>query len=171
MYQQRYWRELDQLKVHVTYLELYQESTIKIDRRINMFLAITSSGSIGGWVIWQHLSWLWAGIIACSQVCTAVKGYLPFSKRVKSLQGITNELESLFLLMESKWYDISEGKLTEEEIHLLHMKYKEQRRSIIQKHLGADPLPEKDKLLEKAKVLSKSYFTNFYSLTENSNVE
>lgn len=164
MYQEKYWRELDQLKVHVFYLESYLERTVLIDRYINMFLAIASSGSIAGWVIWNELSFVWGVIIAISQAINAVKPYLPYAKRLKSLQGITNDLESLFLTMEDNWFKVSEGSLTEEQIHKLHMRCKEKRRQIIQKYLGATPLPENIKLMNQAKIYTQSYFNNFYNL-------
>ena len=165
MYQERYWRELDQLKVHVFYLESYLERTVSIDRYINMFLAIASSGSIAGWVIWKDISFVWAAVIAISQAINAVKPYLPYAKRLKSLQGTTNDLESLFLVMEDNWFKVSEGALTEEQIHELHMRCKEKRRQIIQKHLGAAPLPENSKLMEQAKFQTRTYFQNFYNLS------
>ena len=162
MYQEKYWRELDQLKVHVFYLESYLERTVSIDRNINMFLAIASSSSIASWVVWNDLSIIWAAIIAISQAITAVKPYLPYTKRLRSLQGITNDLESLFLAMEDHWFKVSEGILTEEEIHKLHMRCKEKRRQIIQKYLGSSPLPEEGVMLEKAQESAKTYFNNFY---------
>lgn len=161
-YQEKYWRELDQLKIHVIYLEFYQEKNISLDRNINMFLAITSSSSIAGWAVWSQFSFVWASIIAISQVISAIKSYLPFSKRLKALQGITNDLEALFLAMESDWFAISEGQLQNEEIHKLHMNYKEKRRLIIHKYLASDPLPVRDTLLEQAKEQAKDYFNNFY---------
>jgi len=125
MYQNKYWRELDQLKVHVFYLENYLERTITIDRYINMFLATAASGSIASWVVWKDYSFLWGSIIAFSQVVNAIKSYLPYKKRLKALQGITNDLESLFLVMEDNWFKVSEGLLNKEEIHKLHMRFKE----------------------------------------------
>lgn len=166
IYQERFWRELDQLKVHVYYLENYLEKTIRYDRNVNAFLAVMSNGSIASWVIWQHLQFLWAGLIALSQFINAIKIFLPYSKRLKALFAMTNELESLFLSMENNWFGISEGRLTEEDIHNLHMKIKEQRRQIIQRHLGSQALPEDKKLLEKAKESARLYFNQFYIFEE-----
>ncbi|ELB2105561.1 hypothetical protein QNZ93_004543 [Vibrio parahaemolyticus] len=162
IYQERYWREMDQLKVHVLYLELYLEKTINIDRAINMFLAIASSGSIASWVIWQHLSFLWGAIIALSQAINAIKTYLPYAKRLRAVQSASNELESVFINMESLWFKVAEGQLTDEQIHSLQIKYKEKIRQISQKHLGSSTLPKDKKLLEKAKSSAKTYFSNFY---------
>ena len=41
-----------------------------------------------------------------------------------SLYGLTNEIEALFLTIENRWFDVSEGKLTIEEIHTLHIEMK-----------------------------------------------
>ncbi|HIF9106373.1 TPA: hypothetical protein ACX6QA_003348 [Photobacterium damselae] len=162
MYQERYWREMDQLKVHVLYLELYLEKTINTDRMINMFLAIASSGSIAGWVVWEQLSFVWGAIIAFSQALNAVKPYLPYAKRLRSVQSASNELGSIFLTMEDRWYEVSEGMLSSEQIHSLQMNYKERIRQTLQKYLSSSTLPENKKLLEKAKSQAIYYFENFY---------
>lgn len=161
-YQEKYWRELDQLKIHVIYLELYQERNINIDRNVNMFLAIASSSSIASWAIWSQFSFVWATLIAFSQVISAIKSHLPYSKRLKALHGITNDLEALFLAMESDWFAIAEGQLPDDDTHKLHMNYKEKRRIIINKYLGSDPLPVIDSLLAEANEQAGQYFKNFY---------
>lgn len=165
-YQERFWRELDQLKVHVFYLELYLEKTEHTERGINIFLAVASSGSIASWAIWQEYQMTWAFIIALSQLIHAIKPYLPFSKRLKALSALTNDLESLFLSMENHWFNVSEGKLSEEDIHKLHMQIKSTRRQLIQKHIGSESLPKNEKLLAQAVTSTKAYFSNFYSLQE-----
>lgn len=165
-YQERFWRELDQLKVHVYYLELYLEKTERIERGLNIILAIASSGSIAGWAIWQKYQIAWAFVIALSQLIHAIKPHLPFSKRLKALNALTNDLESLFLSMENHWFNVSEGRLSEEEIHKLHMQIKGTRRQLIQKHIGSESLPKNGKLLAQAVTSTKTYFLNFYSFQE-----
>lgn len=162
VYQRKFWREIDQLKTHIYYLELYLEKTEKTERGINIFLAAASSGSIAGWAVWNQLQIVWAAIIASSQFITAIKPHLPFSLRLKSLNALTNELESLFISMENHWFHIAEGKLTEEEIHRLHIEVKEKRRQSIQKYLGKTSLPHNEKLMERAQESARTYFENFY---------
>lgn len=163
-YQERFWRELDQLRVHAYYADFYYEKTVAIDRAINMLLAIASSGSIAGWAVWKDHQMVWAVIIAGSQVINAIKGYLPYTKRMKALSSLASDLESLFLSMEGHWFNVSEGRLNEEEIHKLHMKLKEQRRLIVQKNLGSLELPHNQALMNKAVENGKTYFNNFYPL-------
>nr|CDQ37735.1 hypothetical protein BN993_07297 [Virgibacillus halodenitrificans] len=162
IYQKKFWRELDQLKVHVYYLELYLEKTENTERGINIFLAAASSGSIASWAVWNNLQFLWATIIAASQFINVIKPHLPYSLRLKSLSSLTNELESLFISMENHWFHIAEGRLTEEEIHRLHIEIKEKRRLSIQKHLGKASLPHNEKIMERARQSAKTYFINFY---------
>lgn len=161
-YQERFWREFDQLRIHATYIEGYYEKTVQIDRFINMLLAVASSGSIAGWAVWNEYHYVWAFIVAASQVINAIKGYLPYSKRLKALNTLSAELESLFLSMENHWFNVAEGRLNDEEIHKLHMKLKEQRRLIIQKNIGAIDLPHDQSMMNEATESSKIYFKNFY---------
>lgn len=59
MIQEHFWKEFYQLKVHVNYVELHLGRTEMIDRGVKMFLAVTSSGSIGAWVVWRDYAFLW----------------------------------------------------------------------------------------------------------------
>lgn len=162
VYQKRYWREMDQLKVHSLYLGEYLQSTTKIDRGINIFLAITSSSSICGWAIFKEYAFVWGSLIAVSQLINAIKTYLPYSNRLKSLRGITNEIDALCIAMETKWFDVSEGKLESVDIHSIQMTIKNKKREIEHKYLTVNPLPKNDKFLNKAKSMAITYFTNLY---------
>jgi hypothetical protein len=162
MYQERYWKELYQLKVHLNYLELYLQNSEYRDKIINCFLAITSSGSIAGWVIWQSIAMVWAIIIASSQVLTAIKSFLPYRTRMKSLSGLLHEIEELMIFTEEKWFDVSEGKLFEEEIHKLQFVVRTKKTNALKKYLGNTTLPEKPNLLGKAQRSADIYFDNFY---------
>jgi hypothetical protein len=165
-YQEKFWRELDQLRIHATYIEAYYEQSVRTDRFVNMFLALASSGSIAGWAVWNEYQYVWAIIVASSQVVNAIKSHLPFTKRIKALGALSAELESLFLSMENHWFNVAEGRLSEEEIHQLHMKIKEQRRMAIQKNIGTIDVPLDQKLMDEATLNAKQYFENFYSFEE-----
>ena len=118
-YQLRYWKELYQLRVHVNYLELYMEHSEYLDKSTNIFLAVTSNSSICGWAIWHNYSFIWEIIIAGSQLINAIKQFLPFKLRLKSIGSILKELEELMTFTEMKWFDVAEGNLTDEEINKL----------------------------------------------------
>ncbi len=161
-YQDRYWKELYQLRVHLNYLEVYMEQSEFIDKSVNIFLAITSSSSICGWAIWNKFDFIWAVIIATSQLVSAIKQFLPYRKRLKSISGILREFEELLTYYEMKWFDVAEGKLTEEEINKLQFEIRSKKTKILHKYLGTNTLPTKGKLFEKAKKIANTYINNFY---------
>lgn len=163
-YQEKYWKELDQIKVHSFYVAEYIESTVRIDRGINIFLALCSNGSIAGWAIWKDYSFVWAIIIAASQIITVLKGFFPYTNRLKALYSMSYELEKLCLDAEKQWFDVSEGKLTEEEIHLEHMKIKQRESQIVEESLKKNSLPHKERYMIKARKLALEYFQNFYGV-------
>lgn len=160
--QERYWKELDQLRVHVFYVVEYIEHTVHIDRSINIFLALCSNGSIAGWAIWQKYSFFWGVIIALSQIVNALKGYLPYVTRLRSLYNLSSELEALFIDAENKWYDVAQGKMTEEDVHRSHMNLKQREVSIVQNSFKKNALPHKERYMENARKLASEYFKNFY---------
>jgi len=108
-YQARFWKELHQLRVHVYYLEIYHEKSELINKAINIFLAITSSSSICGWAIWSRYDFIWAIIIALSQLINAIKHFLPYRNRLKSLRSILFEFEELLTSSEMRWFDVAEA--------------------------------------------------------------
>jgi|ERR1041385_1440405 hypothetical protein len=161
--QKQYWTELVELKAHVEYLNFYQMRNNTIDRYIKMSLATTSSASIGGWAIWNQIQYVWAIIIAASQLLNVVKDHLPFQARQKKLGSLGGELEGILLYAERMWFDVSEGRRTHKEIHDLTMELKKRKMDSYNKYFLNDPLPKKEKLLLKAKTESEIYFSNFYT--------
>lgn len=161
-YQERYWKELFELRVHVNYLELYMEKSEFFDKSINIFLAVTSSSSICGWALWQKYSFLWAVLIATSQLISAVKQFLPYKTRLKATCGIMKELEELSTFAEMKWFDVAEGNLTEAEINKLQFDIRAKKTKSVQKHLGTNTLPQKEKILNQAIKLTDIYVNNYY---------
>lgn len=134
------------------------------DKAVNIFLAVTSSSSICGWAIWNKLGFMWAMIIAASQLINAVKQFLPYRTRLKAISGILKELEELSTSAETKWFDVAEGNLTDKEINKLQFDIRSQKTKAVQKHLGINTLPKKEKLFNMAKQLANTYIKNFYGV-------
>ena len=160
-YQLNYWRELTQLKEHCYYINEYIVQTQQISRLINCFLAITSSSSIGAWVIWQKYAFIWGAIIAISQVVNIIKQFFPFEGRLKHLPELKNELNFLTLEMEKSWFNVAEGKWTTEEMHNKRLEFKTRKTEILQKHIPNISLPDRKKYLDVAKEKTRDYFKNF----------
>ena len=164
MVQEQYWKEIYQLKTHINFIELQLEKSENIDRGLNILLAIASSSSIGAWVIWTHLSWLWAGIIASSQVVSAIKSYLPYKNRIKAYTSLLHELEELMIQAEFKWHAIAGGKLTASEIHKARFEIRAAKQKKKKKNIFTT-IPTNNSMHKKAEESANEYFNNFY-LTE-----
>ncbi len=114
--------------------------------------------------MWNEIGFVWASIIAVSQVINAIRHLLPFQKRIKALSGFTRDIEVLLLHAEGEWYDVGEGRLENEEIHKAQMEIKDRKRKSHDQHMKALHLPERPKLLELAEEKAKLYFKNFYDM-------
>jgi hypothetical protein len=160
--QRSYWQELMQLKFELCYLDEYKGRTERINNAIQMFSAIASSASIGGWAIWNQIGYVWAGIIAASQVVTAIKTYLPYNRRVRSINETYNQLSLLFLKAEHDWFQVASGDITESQIHDMRFDLKRERQTIMNKALSSQSLPLRQKVKRIADRQTETYFANFY---------
>src|SRR5690625_4486401 len=156
MVQEQYWKELYQLKTHIGFIELQLERAEGIDRTLKIILAIASSSSIGAWVIWNHLSWIWAGIIALSQVVSAINPYLPYKNRIKAYSSLLHELDELMIQAEFKWHAIDEGKLTATDINEARFCILAAKQRLLKKNIETTIL-ECGKLHDKAEELATVY--------------
>ena len=161
-YQERYWRELVQLKVQLQYLGNYQHKTQQIDSGLKMFSAVASSTSIAAWAVWQQAEILWAGVIAATHLLSAVKEFLPYQKRIKQTAALGAEVAEIFVFAEHKWFLVAEGRLTNSEIHELTMDIKRRLSKAAIKHLGDSTLPANSALRAKTRQQVEAYFRIHY---------
>ncbi len=166
MIQQLIWNQLYRTKVHAIYLELLLGKTETIDRSIKIFLAITSSASIAGWVIWKEHDFIWGMLIAASQAINAIRQYLPYKERLKSFSGLARELEEIAIYLELKWLEIAAGELSEKEMRRLYGDVLNKKSSAIQKYFPNNSIPTSDEKLELAENAALAYLSAFLTQGE-----
>jgi hypothetical protein len=162
MLAEHYWKEFYRLKVQVTFLELLMARNERIDRTIKIVLAIASSASIGAWAVFKTYAFVWALIIALSQVLTAIRPFLPFKDRLRTISGLMLEFDDLLLHVESRWLEISQGELTEGEIRKSLNDLRGQRQKALKKFFGDRALPQDTDLFRKAEQRANMYIQHFY---------
>ena len=167
MSQEHYWKEFYRLKVHINYVEQMLAKTETWDRNIKIFSAITSSTSIGAWVIWKDYALIWGAIIALSQVLGAIRQYLPYKDRLRCYAALLIELEEIQLGVESRWIEISKGECSEATIRKSLDNLRFRRHLAFKKHLPTTTVPEDGPLFKEAERRAQAYFQNFYSTEEN----
>lgn len=160
--QLKYWKYMVQMKAWVYYLEIYAENSYKWDKRINIIGAIASSSSIAAWAVWQEYSFIWAFVIAVSQVLSAIKEFLPFERRLKFLNSFKDDICVLCIKMEYDWYSVAQGELTEEEINSVLYTYKKAYTEIEGKYSKEEVLVENTEYMDEADIKATQYFQNNY---------
>lgn len=160
--QSRYWKYLVQIKAWIFYIDFYTDNSYKWDKRVNVFLAITSSSSIAAWVIWNEYGFIWALLIAISQVINAIKPHLPFSKRIESLGHLSSQLQVLFNKADYHWYKVSNGELSENKINELLFELRNQYTETVSKTLETEPLPDREDFKILADTKADEYFQRTY---------
>ena len=161
-YQERFWKQLFQLKHDIEYLRLYSEDSVRKEKIVSAAIAILSSGSVAAWLLIGKIEILWATIIVVTQLVNAIRPYLPYQRRVKHTAEQATELEGLFLYAERRWPEVFERELENKEIHRLSMDIEQQRTQFERNHFRGDPLPENKKHHRNAKERSEAYFRTFY---------
>lgn len=160
--QNKYWKLMTHYKFSLYYFDEHFYRYTKWDRAIKIFLGIFSSSAIASWVIWQHLSFIWAVIVASSQVITIINSYLPYKNRIKQIAELRSRLIPIYCDVEHKWYKVSEGLLSESEINDLCYNFSKEWSSIADEFFKDDSLPNYKTLINVADMKKNKYFDNCF---------
>lgn len=158
---EQFWKYMQQIQFKIFYLDLYADDAYKKDRAIKGFSAVASSGSIAAWAIWQRWIFGWAVIIAASQVINAVKGYLPYSARLKNIEQAQKPLKLLYNKIEYSWLSVQSGELTEKQINELLYEFQREYIEIESQVSNGDIFLGSKKMRERAKEQTELYFNNY----------
>ena len=160
--QDLYFNELFQLKVQCEYIRRYRNVLSAWVTRFAVLRAIASSGSIGGWVIWKDLAFLWGAIIALSQVSDALKDAIPYTARNKAATALLMDLDALFIEALFEWEAVFSASFTNEEITERRRKLMELRHDLEWKHFPTADLPRNPALLTLAEQDAIDYLENMF---------
>jgi hypothetical protein len=155
---ERFWHFFTTTTVQGFLLKRVASRSETIETWLNCFFAVTSSASIATWAVWQKYPLVWGGIIAASQVATAIKPFLPYRKLQANTMGLINAFFPILLTVEESWYKICNENLQPEEIDSLLMAHKRDLQRVEAEHFKDSQLPHKPNLLAKAKEDSDEYF-------------
>jgi len=120
--QRLYYQELVRLRVLIEYGQRYNDYVSLWKLRFDLLRAIASSGAIATWAIVQSYPYVWAAIIAASQVVDVLMDVLPIAKRRESSVGMKIELEKRFNEALSEWEDVFAGQFNNRDITELRRK-------------------------------------------------
>jgi hypothetical protein len=167
MAQERFWKELHNLKFDVIFVQALLREAERNERSFKLLFAITSSASIGAWVVWKELAWLWGAIIAGSQVLSAIYPHLPYADRLKTFLLVHRDFEKLFIEAEYKWQAVANGSLSVSDIDDERMKLQKKKSEILNKHMPNSIFPTSRRKEEQAKREAANYFAHYYPPIED----
>jgi|ERR1700722_11359921 len=161
--QQLYWAQMIELKAACAYMRLYRNHLSRWVTAIGTIRAVASSGSIAAWALWREHAFVWAAIIAISQVLDAVKDVFPVTKRHKVASDHVNQLESLFIDAQLEWENIFTGHYPDGEIanrrhKLMKLQHEAEAKSF------PDGLAERKSDFRVAQAETKLYFEKTYDV-------
>ena len=113
MIRNKIWYNLVNSKFKCYYISYLIDKLQRRSLYINLFLAIVSLSSVSAWVIWKELPWLWALIIAASNIIVAIKPYLLYDKTIKEFNEKLLLLEGIEIEYEKLFFDLDNNKIEE----------------------------------------------------------
>lgn len=162
----RIWATFCNMKFKAFVLGLLVQKYQIWDRNINIFLALTSSGSIAAWAVWQKYPLIWGFLIAISQVIMTIKPFFPYHKLVKELNAKSLHVDILNIEFEEFWNKANRGKLTEDEMQEQYFQLNKSYASVL--NFSDDLLFTTSREIEhKANLRMKIFLKTFYNIEIN----
>ncbi|MFP9118132.1 hypothetical protein ACLI08_10125 [Flavobacterium sp. RNTU_13] len=162
---ERFWNTFINYKYKGYVIELLYCKYQKWERNTNVFLAIASSSSIAAWALWNELDWIWASIIALSQLINAVKPFFPYNKYVKELGAKSLKIENLNIECEKLWDKMQNDNIDEEDAENRYYEIKKEGNEILRfsDDIVFDVSKQTD-IEKKATSLNIIFFRNHYGV-------
>lgn len=162
----QYWVMMTQKKFHLFYLGYQLGLYVKIERWMNVILAIISTGSLIGLFAWDEGQKILAIILALAQIVTAARPFLPFERRVNELDKGILLLNRVYSDIEKKWNEINIEGVEDSQINEFYYNYLKQWEEVDGEILQKDSLPYIEKYYTKAGEDNERYFINLFGGNE-----
>lgn len=112
----RIWHSMIAAKSKAIYLSYFNAFVRNGDRFLEGVIIITSSGGVGGWLIWDQVPFAWACLIGAAQAVKLLKPLLPFIKDANELAHTYYFYEELHLEYDKLWESMEAEENTDDEI-------------------------------------------------------
>ena len=147
------------------YFQFYKSQAARTDRILSIIIAIISSASVASWLIWQKWTFVWAAIIALSNILTILKPYLPYEKRVSAVSYMLPELKTLINDVEHYYNFIVSENINDADINNNIRIFKQKYTELESKFIEIANFPDNAYIAEQANVLAENeLIDNYYSV-------
>ena len=160
---ERYWALFTSYKCKEFYYEHYNASSAFMDGLLKYILAVASAGSIATWAVWNRVPWVWALIIAVSQLLHILLPYLPYARQRTALKFLLPEFRATLIDIDNSWNGIMNGAYDNTTIARLYYEYEVRLNDMKTKYIGDTPFPIRKRCQGKAEIDYATYFSQRYN--------
>lgn len=158
---EKYWNYYTTTKYELLYFYEYLNNSYKWLRSLDSFLAVASCSSIAAWAVWDEIPVVWAVIIAASQVVSALKQFMPYSRRIQALNDLIPRLEGVVNRIDHEWFKVDSNELTDDQINDLIFSFKKECTDLGNKYLTGVYFPDREDLRSAAQNKAECFFECF----------
>ena len=97
------WRSMLDADMNVRYWKYLTQRYVKRDRGFKIFLALTSSGTVAGWSIWNSIPLLWQILSGLSAIIAIISPILNYQKMIESISDLSGKWWELKTEYETFW--------------------------------------------------------------------
>jgi hypothetical protein len=145
------------------YFQFYKTNAALIDRIISIIIAVISSASVASWLIWQRWTFVWAAIIALSNLLTILKPYLPYEKRVSAVNYMLPELKIIINDVEHYYNIIVTENVSDSDINNHIKTFRQKYTELENKFIDIAIFPDNPHIAAQAEILAANELTTAYS--------
>jgi hypothetical protein len=139
------WKSMLDADMNVRYWQYLTQRYVIHDRNIKIFLAVTSSGTVAGWSIWNQIPYLWQILSGISALVAIISPILNYQRLIESTSDLSGKWWELMRHYEFIWLRVKNGKTNKNlENEFTKIKVKEE-----------DLVKKETKLVQDLKLLKK----------------
>ncbi len=131
------------------------------------FLTVTTLISVSLWVVWEKFPYVWAVIIASSQIMSALKPVFGYEKRIKYLVELSTKLNEVEFQFEQLLSKFDTSKLTDDEASEVFFSLHRQLGEITQP-TESIVIRDKNRIKQNSQAALETYLKRNYNLNSTS---
>lgn len=160
---EKFWAVIVDMKIAERYYWHYGQRSKFWNNIITGLCLIASGTSISAWYCWRMFPYIWAIILAISQIISVCKPLLPFSERLTACKYIGQDIEQMLVDLEYIWGATGSG-ISDDQFRNYVAEYEKKYIATENRFSKEGLFPQKMKLHQKAQDEAETFFKTRYRI-------
>lgn len=104
------WKSILDADMNTRYWRYLTQRYVNWDRNIKIFLAVTSSGTVASWAIWNQIPYLWQILSGISALVAIISPIMNYQRVIDSTSDLSGKWWELMRQYETFWRRVESGK-------------------------------------------------------------